>query len=187
MEKKQKKILVLVGASGSGKTTLGDYLKTLGVPELVSNTTRGKRPGEVDGVTYYYVSKEEILKMEMVERSNYDGQATYGLSRREVEEKLKENDLVFFIADIKGAFAVKKHFPKETIIVYLETTLEDMKKHMAERGDSIEAIEKRLAFAVVSGELENWKYSDIIIRNGTLEECKSQIKGIFLAWKMGDL
>jgi guanylate kinase len=187
MEQQQKKILVLVGASGSGKTTLGDYLKTQGVPELVSNTTRKMRPGEKAGVTYYYVTKEEILGMEMVERSNYDGQAIYGLAKKEVEEKLKDNDLVFFIADIKGAFAVKQHFPQETVIVYLTTTLADMRKHMAMRGDKAEAIEGRINFAVSSKELENGKLSDIIVKNGTLEELKLQFNGIILAWKMGSL
>ena len=187
MEQQQKKILVLVGASGSGKTTLGDYLKTKGVAELVSNTTRKMRPGEKADVTYYYVTKEEILALEMVERSNYDGQAIYGLSKREVEEKLKTNALVFFIADIKGAFAVKQHFPKETVIVYLETTLDDMRKHMALRGDSTEAIEHRIAFALTSKELENGNFSDIIVKNGTLEELKLQFNRIILAWKMGDL
>jgi len=184
MEQQQKKILVLVGASGSGKTTLGDYLKTKGVAELVSNTTRKMRPGEQADVTYYYVTKEEILALEMVERSNYDGQAIYGLSKREVEAKLKTNTLVFFIADIKGAFAVKQHFPKETLIVYLETTPADMRQHMTLRGDSTEAIEHRIAFALSSKEFENGKFSDIIISNGTLEECEGQLEKIILALKL---
>ena len=183
----QKKIIVIVGASGSGKTTLGNYLISLGVPELVSNTTREKRPGEEEGITYHYVTKEEIVKMDMIERSQYDGQAMYGLSKEEVEEKLSKNDIVFFIADINGAFSVRKHYPKETLIVYLDTTIEDMKKHMKMRGDSDESIERRINFAVNSKELENGKFADIIINNGSLDECRIQFSKIILALRMGNL
>ena len=183
----QKKIIVIVGASGSGKTTLGNYLISLGVPELISNTTREKRPGEEEGITYHYVTKEEIVKMDMIERSQYDGQAMYGLSKEEVEEKLSKNDIVFFIADINGAFSVRKHYPKETLIVYLDTTIEDMKKHMKMRGDSDESIERRINFAVNSKELENGKFADIIINNGSLDECRIQFSKIILALRMGNL
>jgi guanylate kinase len=183
----QKKIIVIVGASGSGKTTLGNYLISLGVPELISNTTREKRPGEEEGITYHYVTKEEIVKMDMIERSQYDGQAMYGLSKEEVEEKLSKNDIVFFIADINGAFSVRKHYPKETLIVYLDTTIEDMKKHMKMRGDSDESIERRINFAVNSKELENGKFADIIINNGRLDECRIQFSKIILALRMGNL
>ena len=115
------------------------------------------------------------------------GLAAQRISKEEVEEKLSKNDIVFFIADINGAFSVRKHYPKETLIVYLDTTIEDMKKHMKMRGDSDESIERRINFAVNSKELENGKFADIIINNGSLDECRIQFSKIILALRMGNL
>jgi len=66
-------IYVIIGPSGSGKTTLGDYFRSLGMNELVSHTTRKMRPGEVDGISYHYVTEEEISVIDKIEESVYAG------------------------------------------------------------------------------------------------------------------
>jgi len=99
-------IYVIIGPSGSGKTTLGDYFRSLGLKELVSHTTRGMRPGESDGISYHFVTDEEFDLTDKIEESVYSGNR-YGVSKREVEEKLECGD-IFAVTDINGARAFRK-------------------------------------------------------------------------------
>ena len=59
----KKTIINLIGPSGAGKTTLGRELIKIGVPELVSHTSRDVRDGEIDGVSYYFVKEDTIIDM----------------------------------------------------------------------------------------------------------------------------
>lgn len=172
-----KKIFVLVGPSGSGKTTLGEHLKSKGIPELVSHTTREMRKGEIDGVTYYYISKEEFDALDKIEYSEYAGNF-YCLSRQEVEDKLSKYNYVFAITDIHGVQQIKKHYPQETVSIFIDVTFDEMVERMKERGDSKENIASRVAHAIISDELENGKYCDYIIRNDKLQKAKLALNRI---------
>mgnify|MGYP001161904937 CR=1 FL=1 len=174
-----KKIFILVGPSGSGKTTLGEYLKSKGIPELVSHTTRKKRKGEIDGVTYYFISKKEFDALEKIEYSEYDGNF-YCLSKKEVEEKLLKFNSVFAITDIHGVQQIKKHYPNEGVAIFIETTIDERVDRMKKRGDSKENIASRVAHAIINDELENGKYCDYIIRNDKLQKAKLALNRIIL-------
>lgn len=176
--KNDKIIYLIIGPSGSGKTTLGNFLKENGVPELVSHTTRKMRKGEVNGETYYYVSKKEFDKIDKIETSNY-GENNYCLSRKEVEEKLRKYDKVFAIVDIEGVKQVKQHYDN-VVVVYIDATMEEMAKRMKKRGDKEEDINKRLKHAIDYQEFSNKKYADIVIRNDNLEIAKKAIKDIVM-------
>jgi guanylate kinase len=175
-----KKILVLVGPSGSGKDTLGTYLKENSVPELISHTTRKKRKGEIEGVSYNFVTKEDFDKIEKIEYSEYAGNY-YCLSKNEVENKLHCTDMVFAITDINGMEQIKEQYPEETISIFISVTREEMEERMRERGDSEENIQKRIQNSIDNKELENGKYCDYIIRNDVLEEAKEKIDRILYA------
>lgn len=172
-----KKIFILVGPSGSGKTTLGAYLKSIGIPELVSHTTRKKRNGEINGISYYFISKEEFNNLEKIEYTNYDNNF-YCLSKKEVEEKLHKYNNVFTITDINGVEQIKKKYPNETVAIFIETTIEEMIDRMKKRGDSKEKIADRIAHAIINDELENGKYCDYTIRNDDLEKAKLALSRI---------
>ena len=177
-----RKIFVLVGPSGSGKTTLGEYLKSLGIPELVSHTTRRMRKGEIDGVTYHFINKEEFDSIEKVEYSEYAGNY-YCLSKKEVENKLSKHNRVFAITDINGMKQVKEKYPEETISIFIEVTTNEMINRMMVRGDSEENIAKRINHAIENGELDNHKYCDYTIRNDKLYKAKHALdKIIRLEW-----
>lgn len=176
---KEKRIFILMGASGVGKTTLGNFLKEQGIPELVSHTTREKRSGEIDGETYYFVSKEEFDQIEKIEFSNYNGNF-YCLSKKEVEEKLQKHDKVFVIADINGVKQIKAHYPKQVTVIYISASLEEMKQRMKARGDSEEKIQSRIDYALKTKELENGKYADYIIENHDLNQAKKELLRIVL-------
>lgn len=162
-----KKIFIIVGPSGSGKTTLGNYLKKAGIPELVSHTTRDKREGEIDNISYYFVDKEKFDKIEKIEYSNYSGNY-YCLSKKEVENKLCKYDKVFAITDINGLKQIKEKYPKETVSIFIKVTLDEMVKRMNDRGDSKKDIAKRISNAILNDEFKNEKYCDFTIRNDLL-------------------
>ena len=111
-EEKLNKILIVVGPSGVGKDTLmqkvfekhpGSFKKG------VTHTSRKMREGEKEGFNYYYVSKEEFLKLDseggLVEHNFYNGNY-YGLSKMELEKGLKGDKIMYAIIDINGANSV---------------------------------------------------------------------------------
>lgn len=172
-----KKIFILVGPSGSGKTTLGRYLESLGIPELVSHTTREPRKGEIEGKSYYFINKEEFDKIERVEYSNYSGNF-YCLSKKEVENKLSNYEIVFAVTDINGMKQIKKQYPEETVSIFIEVTMDEMIDRMLERGDNKESIAKRMSNAVLNEELKNGKYCDYIVRNNELHKAQHSLDQI---------
>lgn len=174
-----KKIYVLMGASGSGKTTIGNHLKKFGISEIISHTTRKKREGEVEGETYYYVTKEEFDQIEKIEQVQYDSNF-YCISKMEIENKFKENDKLFVICDVNGMEQVKSNYPNEVVVIYLYISLEEMARRMRVRGDSEENIQLRLNYAGQTNELDNGKYADYRIENKILEETKRQVMDIVL-------
>lgn len=176
----ERKIYILMGGSGTGKTTLGDYLKEIGVPEMISHTTRKMRVNEVNGVTYHFVSNDEFETIDKVEWTEYPKNSGiyYCLSRCEVEGKLARHGNVFAITDRNGMEQVKAKYPKETVVVYLTISLTEMEARMRSRGDSEESIQARLEQAKVTKELENHIHADFVIENINLELSKQQLRDI---------
>lgn len=180
----KKELYCLVGASGSGKTTLAQYMKSDGMVELISHTTRAPREkdGEIHGVHYYFVSDEEFDKIEKIEESPYAGEHRYCISADEMNSKFEISSRLFTIVDLNGANQVKDRCLNRGVdvkIIYIKTDLETMKKRMEDRGDSLENINKRLEFAQKSNELANDKFADYIIDNrGSLDESVNQLMEI---------
>jgi len=172
--KEKKKIFILVGPSGSGKDTLGAYLKEKGIPELVSHTTRGMRKGEVNGISYHFISKQEFSGIEKIEYSEYAGNF-YCLSKKEVEEKLNKYDKVFAITNIDGMEQVKKQYPNEVVPIFIDATLKEMKDRMKKRGDSEEEIRKRIDNAIKNKEFLNKGKCKYVIRNKEIKKAKEDL------------
>ena len=107
-------IFILMGPSGSGKTAIG---KGSGLPELISHTSRKMREGEIYGKDYYFTTKEDILKIDKVEFTEYDNEY-YCLSRKEVENKLKRYGSVFVIVDRNGAEQIIEAYSKKMLELF---------------------------------------------------------------------
>lgn len=165
----EKKIIILNGPSGSGKTTIGNELKKLGIPELVSHTTRPMREGEIDGVSYYFVSPEIFNKIEKVEYSSYSNNH-YCLSKEEVDSQLRDHNVVFAITDIDGYNQVKDKYGDMVTSIYIKVTYDEMIRRMKSRGDSNENIAKRISNAILTGEMDNEKVCDYALRNDTFSQ-----------------
>lgn len=163
-----KTIYTIIGASGSGKSTLGQYLKENGVQEIVSHTTREKRVGEVNGETYYYISKEEIKELEKIEYAEYAGNC-YALSKKEVDDKLNLCDKLFVIVDRVGVEELKKIYGDIIKVVYIKTDLATMESHMRKRGDSDSKIKSRLQYCESNNELNFDNYDYLIDNRGNIE------------------
>lgn len=179
MFQRDKTIIVFLGPSGSGKSKLGEELKAYNIPKLVSDTSRKIRikDKEEDGVNYHFKTKEEILSSEMIEFTEYDGEL-YGLSCKEVNDKLKYFDVVYAITEINGVNSLRKKFKDKVNIkvIFLKISPQTSKKRMLFRGDSEEIVERRLKNAQINKEYDNYKYADYIIdNNGSFEEAKKKL------------
>lgn len=143
-----KHTFIIVGPSGSGKTSLGKLLESEGYTKLITTTNRPIRPGEIDGVDYYFITETytENLKRFGIEHNyisvtNY-GDHFYGLRADEFMRKYTPEHK-YIILDYKGALEYEENF-EDCIIVYMDVDESTVKKRMEARGDTPEDINKRL-------------------------------------------
>jgi guanylate kinase len=175
------KLFVISGTSGVGKSTVLAQLmqKRSDLIFSVSATTRDPRPGEEDGISYYFIGKNEfedmIQKGEFLEYSahmdNY-----YGTPKAQLEEKLARG-VVLLDIEPNGAFRVQKARPDAVLVFIAPPSMEELERRLRSRGDtSEEQIEKRLARA--SWEMEQSAKYDYIVINGEVETCADEIINI---------
>lgn len=136
-------IFTLTGPSGSGKTTLANIFKEKYGEQLVSYTSRPKRPEELDGEDYYFVTKEQALelKKESVEFTEYNNNY-YGYLNSEFVEKT-DTAPVIAVVDINGFKEFNKHY--EIVPIFLLPSLDKIKNNMLSRNDTRENIDKRIS------------------------------------------
>jgi len=178
--------LYLVSApSGAGKTSLVKAL-VAAQPQVrvsVSHTTRAMRPGEVDGVNYHFVSREEFLarleRNEFLEHAEVFGNL-YGTSQRWLEQTLAEGyDLILEI-DWQGAQQVRRLMPQAKSIFILPPTQEALRQRLNNRGqDSDEIIEKRMREAV--SEMSHYVEYDYLVINDDFAHALIDLQSIFRA------
>jgi guanylate kinase len=147
-------LIILSGPSGSGKSTVVDQvLKTTDLPLhlSVSATTRAPRPGEQDGVHYYFWSADqferEVQAGAFLEWAEVHG-FRYGTLRREVEPFRQQGDGVILEIDVQGAKQIHRQFP-DAVLVFLQTsTFDTYERRLRARGtEDDERIQRRLAAA----------------------------------------
>lgn len=180
---------IISAPSGTGKSTLLNKLfdaKLHPMKFSISHTTRHIRPGEVDGVHYYFVDQDKFKQM--IEDQCFLEWAQvfdnfYGTSRVNIEEFLKQGIDVFLDIDWQGARQIKKQFPSVRTIFILPPSLDSLKERLIHRGqDSMEVIESRMKKA--KNELIHYNEYDYIIINDDLEKAYDQLKSIVLAERL---
>lgn len=184
-----KGVLVVVSApSGCGKDTIiAEVLKRFDDAYLsISMTTRAMRPGEVEGVNYYFVSQtefeEKIDKGEMLEYARY-GSNYYGTPAGPVRELLEKGKTVILIIEVQGAGNVKRLFPDACTIFIIPPSFEILENRLRGRGtDDDASIIKRLDIA--RDELARAPEFDYIVENDALDEAVEDIITIIKAEKL---
>lgn len=164
----------MVGPSGSGKTTIGEALSKKGVAKLVTTTTRLPRPGEKEGVDYYFRKAEELDPDDFIEQTIYNDRV-YGLTKVEVKNALDNHDIVHVSLDRNGSRAMKQSFPEETRVVFIQISKEAMEKRMRKRGDSEEKIIERLTHSHRTDELIPPEETDVVVENVDVEQTVEEI------------
>ena len=179
-KREQKGILIVIsGFSGAGKGTLVKELvrKHDNYALSVSMTTRAPRPGERDGVEYFFTDKrnfEETIERDgLVEYAVYC-EHYYGTPRAYVEEQLSAGRNVILEIEIQGALKVKEKFPEALLLFLTPPSADELKRRLEGRGtERAEVIAQRLARA--AEESEGVEAYDYIVINDNLEECVEEV------------
>lgn len=177
---KQKGLLIVIsGFSGAGKGTLVKALlqKYDDYALSISMTTRAPRPGERDGVEYFFSTREEFEKTiaedGLVEYATYCDNY-YGTPKAYVEEQLSIGKNVILEIEIQGALKIKEKFPESLLIFITPPNAAELKRRLEGRGtETPEVIAKRLARACE--ESEGVEAYDYIVVNDILEECVENV------------
>jgi len=182
---KQGLLIVISGPSGVGKDTVLRRLFEL-APELrysVSYTTRPKRPGEIDGQSYRFVTEPEFLdliaKKEFLEWAKvYDHY--YGTSRRKVEDALKRGEDIILKIDVQGAAFVKRRKPDGLFIFITPPSTDELLNRLTGRNtESPQALEVRQREALV--ELGLAKDYEHVVCNRHVDETAREILALIAA------
>ena len=180
---KKGKFIIVSGPSGVGKGTICDRLiKELDAWYSVSMTTRDMRDGEVDGINYYFISKEEFKKRidegKLLEYNIYNDNY-YGTPKDKVLEKLEEGKNVFLEIDVNGARNIKNIFADALLIYIAPPSIEELRERLISRGtEDIETINNRLIIA--EEELKQIDFYDYVVVNDDLEDAINKTKNIIL-------
>jgi len=179
----KKRLIVLSAPSGGGKTTVAKHLLST-FSELkfsISATTRQKRDNEVNGRDYHFLSKEEftekIKNKELVEYEEIYGNY-YGTLYSEIDEAIKNDKILLFDVDVKGAISIKNSYPKEALLIFLmPPDIEILKQRLRDRKtETDEQFEKRIDR--VRMELEMKDKFDYIVVNDKLDKTLKEVENI---------
>ena len=152
----ESRLVVLAGPTAVGKGTVSTYIRE-NYPEVllsVSATTRPPRPGEVDGVSYYFVDDAEFDRMieagEFLEWAVVHNKSRYGTPRPPIDRALAEGRSVLLEIDLQGARQVREAMPEATLVFLLPPSWDELVRRLIGRGtESAEEQERRLTTARV--------------------------------------
>ena len=174
----QGKLFVISGASGVGKSTVLSRVmaRREDLRFSVSATTRAPRPGEVDGESYYFVTKEKFQEMiandEFLE---YDAHMAnyYGTPEGQLNEKLETGSVILDI-EPNGAFMVRKRREDATLIFIAPPSMEELLRRLVGRGDTSDE-QVKLRQERARWEMDQRGHYDYVVVNDQVEACADEI------------
>jgi guanylate kinase len=180
-------MVILSSPSGAGKTTITKKIqqKYQSFKISVSHTTRKPRPNEIDGVDYFFISKEKFKKL-IDEKKFYEHAKIfdnyYGTLKKSVDDMFKKNDIIFDI-DWQGTKQLSKFKNLNLIKIFLlPPNKKELENRLIQRNqDNIDIISKRLK--AYDEDIYHWSDYDYVIINDNLEHCFLQIEKIILSAK----
>ncbi len=182
-------MFILSSPSGAGKTTLADRLlkKDGEIVLSISATTRERRPGEVHGQDYFFVSEEEFIRMrdngEFLEWANVFGHL-YGTPRSLVEDTLRSGKDVLFDIDWQGAQQLDEVAGEDVVKVFiLPPSRSELERRLRARAqDPEDVVQKRMAKA--DAEMSHWAEYDYVIVNYELTESEELLRSILFGERL---
>jgi guanylate kinase len=182
-------MFVLSSPSGAGKTTLTRLLvqKEKNIELSISVTTRERRPSEVEGVHYHFLSRAAFEKMrdagELLEWAEVHGNY-YGTPAKPVEKAIAKGKDILFDIDYQGTRQLYKKAASDVVSIFiLPPSIAEMKKRIRRRAAEDEmTIKKRLATA--KQELPRWKEYDYVVINDDLDAAFADIHAILATERM---
>ena len=179
-------LLVISGPAGVGKGTINLSLisRNSDIRMSVSATTRQPRPGEIDGVHYFFKTEEEFQKMiesgAFLEYMRVFNTHYYGTPKSFVEQELAEGRSVILEIDVQGAMRVKAAYPDAVLIFIAPPSMSELKSRLIHRGtESSEAIERR--FETAYHEMELVDRYDYVVVNDILDLAIARTEDIIVA------
>ena len=180
-----KKLFVISGCSGVGKGTVLKEFMARNSEEFmlsVSCTTRKPRTGEIDGVNYFFLSKEEFEKCiaddKFLEYAQFAGNF-YGTKKKFIKQKFEEGLNIILEIETQGAIQVKQKMP-EAVLIFIAPPgqgVDELERRLRGRNtEDEETIQRRLAEAKV--ELERAKQYDYVVVNDDLERAIAEVEEI---------
>lgn len=173
------KLFVFSGCSGVGKSTVLKQImeKYPNARFSVSATTRAMRPGEVEGKSYFFVTREAFEEMirdnDLLEYNVY-GDNYYGTPVKPLLSMLADGYDIVLDIEPHGAFNVRARYPQAKLIFIAPPSLEELRHRLVTRGDTApEQIEKRMAQA--AWEMEQKDKYDHVVVNDQLDQCVRQV------------
>ena len=195
MKRKIGCAIVLSGPSGVGKSTLIELVRKQ-LPELefsVSCTTRPPRTGEIDGVSYYFLSDAEFERRlengEFIEHAGVFAKR-YGTLRREVLDRVAAGRDVILDIDVQGAMQIKAAAARDAelaaaveFVFIVPPSIEVLEQRLRGRGtDSEEQIQLRLSKA--RGELSHWREYDYAVVSGDKEQGARDLAAVIRSFQL---
>ena len=178
-------LFVVSAASGTGKTSLVKALleRVNNLHVSVSHTTRGQRPGELEGVHYHFSQQQDFLALVgqggFIEYAEVFGNY-YGTAQATVKQQLAKGHDVLLEIDWQGAQQVRKLFPESKQIFILPPSQYDLRQRLSNRGtDSVEVIEQRLDCAVE--DMQQYTNFDYVIINDDFNKALHDLESVIIA------
>ena len=185
---KKGKLFIVIAPSGAGKTTLVNALVSQdeNLCVSISHTTRPSRPGEEDGVNYYFIKKQEFMGMlsdgnflESAEVYGYN----YGTSKLWVNEQLSKGLDVILEIDWQGAEQIRNLYPDTCSIFILPPSIKTLTERLQERAqDAFETIESRMQQA--RSVIEHVAEADYVVVNDNFDTALDDIRAIVSAQRL---
>ncbi|MCX5616504.1 guanylate kinase [Bombella sp. TMW 2.2559] len=181
--------LVISAPSGAGKSTIAQALRKADptIFTSVSVTTRSPRPGEEEGVHYYFRDLETFRRMaaegELLEWAEVFGRG-YGTPRAPLEEALAAGRDVILDIDWQGCRLMRKAMPEDVVALFvLPPSLEELESRLRGRNsDSDEEIASRMKAAM--GEISHWPEFDYVLINDDLDEAVEEARSVLTASRL---
>lgn len=176
-------LIVVSGPAGAGKTTVVEKLLAqtkLPLRRAITATTRDKRSGEVDGVSYHFWTVDQFRQAtedagRMIEWEIVHGKDYYGTPRDEVDRYRANGIGVILVIDVKGAASIRALYPNDHLSVFIDAPFAELEMRLRARGaDSEEKIQQRLKSARL--EIDRKGEFDRIIVNHDLDRAVAELE-----------